>query len=151
MTSFEEPKRPLQSQQSVIAETLGVNLLRGLPKRVVEVIHPNETMRTYAVTASFVVPDYGIVKYAANLHESIRPLVEQLFEMPAVADVYLTRGEIRIEVTAAYIDYWDEVSPIFQELVNQHFFNGEAEVTVRNEREKYFRERRYQKDWYYDE
>lgn len=100
-------------------------------QRIIEVIHINPQYRTYGVTANFNIPEFFMLSSQFDrLDKTIKPLVEQLIEIVAVKNIYLRKGEISIEVTVAYENYWHEISPIFIELINDFFFQGQAKVSI---------------------
>lgn len=119
-------------------------------KRIVEVIHPNEMLRTYGTTKNIEGIDKYLTIYGLDteMPEAARPLVEELWAVPAVKQISFSRGEIRIEVSDAWHDLWDEhVSPVIRDIINRHLFNGEAECTVRDDAARYREhEARYGRD-----
>lgn len=115
----------------ILSEKFDIKNFNLPTQRIVEVIQINPAYRTYGITASFNVPSFFISPRNLDcLDKTIRPLVEQLLEIVAVKNIHLSRGEIGIEVTVAYENFWHEISPIFIELINEFFFQGQAEVSV---------------------
>lgn len=117
-------------------------------KRIVEVIHANKDIRSYGITKLFEIPEYGgyHISTKTELSDEIRPLFEALWAMPAIERVSLSRAEISIELTSAYKDRWETVSPLLLDLINQHFFAGEATTHVRDESMKYARSSHYEEE-----
>jgi hypothetical protein len=116
--------------------------------RIVEVIHPNEAMRTYGLTATFELPeDHGSISSADNMPASIKLLIEDLFDLTFVKQLSMSKGEIRVEVTAAYEEHWDDVSPTLTQMFNSFFFEGDAIVSQRDERPAYERANRHRDDY----
>ena len=116
--------------------------------RIVEVIHPNESMRTYGFTTTFELPeDTYMIRNTDKMPDSIKVLIEDLFAMPFVKELSMSKGEIRVEVTAAYEEDWDYVTPRLTSLFNNFFFDGDATVSQRDERPAHERANRYHDDY----
>lgn len=101
--------------------------------RLVEIIHNNELMRTYAVSIDFERPeDYN----SRSIHKEVdwpialSGLVNNLISRPSVKEVYITKGSLRIEVVECYEKLWDALSPLFLYAISSFFWDSSTEVTV---------------------
>lgn len=107
--------------------------MNNLPKRIVEVLYPNDDIREYATSYGLEeVERYQLRTNPDNCAESMKPLVKELHAMPWIDKMSLRRDNITVEITNAYT--WDEVRDVIIETINRHIFAGEAEVTVKDTR-----------------
>lgn len=108
-------------------------------KKIVEVIRPNASMRTFATTANIEGVDSYTSVYTKDTEvpEAAKAMVADLWNVPAVKYVSLSRGEVGVEVSGAWEDEWASVSPVILEIVNRHIFGGDGEHSVRDNRSAY--------------
>lgn len=108
-------------------------------KKILEVIHPNTAIRTFGTTVNIPGVDNYLSVYSTEteLPEAAKAIVAALWEVPAVKNLSLSRGEIRVEVSEAWEDEWQHVSPQILEIINKALFDGEATCCVRDDAARY--------------
>lgn len=108
-------------------------------KKILEVIHPKTSIRTYGTTVNIPGVDQYVSVYTptAEVPEAAQEIVSALWAIPAVKQISLSRGEIRVEVSEAWEDEWDSVSPSVLEIINKALFDGEATCSVRDDAARY--------------
>ncbi|MNK09859.1 hypothetical protein D3C87_278430 [compost metagenome] len=116
-------------------------------KQIIEIIHPNEAIRTYAVTKILPRKDEGgysdyNVRKVEQAHPDLAELVTELLAKPYVKDLGISKTAIRIEATDAFEDLWNHFNDEITGLLNFYLFDGQAEIRVRDDRSKYEAESR---------
>lgn len=117
-------------------------------KKILEVIHPNTAMRTFAHTVNIEGVDgyHTMHTPSSEIPDAAQAIAAQIWDIPAVNGVSFSRGETRVEVSDAWEDEWDQVSPKILTIINKELFDGEAVCAVRDDATEYAKNRRYG-DW----
>ena len=120
-------------------------------KKFLEVFHPNTAMRTFWTTVNIDGVDSYVSLHspACEAPPSCVDMVRSLWAVPAVKGISLSRGEIRIEVSEAWEDEWEHVSPAVLDIIDGALFGGEATRAVRDDAAEYARRERDRADEYW--
>lgn len=111
-------------------------------KEVVVVIHPNTSLRTYAVTK---------ILHSVNIHHIwintkavaaerliddsawLLPLAQELMDKEYIDHIEIDRTDIRVHASNAFKDRWELFSDDIAAIVSKHVFDGQATVRGRDE------------------
>lgn len=112
-------------------------------KKILEVIHPNTAMRTFAHTVNIDGVDscHSMHSRSSEVPEAAQAIAAQIWDIDAVKRISFSRGETSIEVSEAWEDEWAHVSPRILNIINQELFGGEATCLVRDDAARYAKSR----------
>lgn len=111
-------------------------------KQIIEIIHPNETIRTYAVTKVLPRKEEGVlgdsyVRSVDKVHPELAPLVSELLSKPYIDHLDMRKTSITVHATDAFEDLWDKFHDEITRIINFYIFDGQAEVRIRDDKAKY--------------
>ena len=105
--------------------------------KIVEIIHPNMTTRTFALTERIANKFVGKTTGNEPQNEVQRVFLEAVDSIIGVHDVYLNRTEVSVKVGEAFSDEegWDAIRLQVVPLIVETFFKGKEPVySTRDER-----------------